>query len=378
MRQVSLDDRNINHCAIQENNSCCAAVTGLSYKSCQFPNNYAESDLNSVVVHLAQRALSEDQSSGASIEAENVSIIVGNCTNASLTRAGQLMSFLGLTGNGINMHISNPLQGLDIAINELQTSVSNTALLVLLDSLEDIPGQNSYYISVFVIRTLPKAIEYSKKIYAAVALLSKANNDLVELKAKYKEAQIPTSSINLFTLTSKSGNKIDAEIAQLSAWFVEDDNDIGIGGELSDNNVFKKDPWCSLQISLGNNGNHSVSGLTALVETIIAIQQRTFLPTRHTELIEQIDVKRSPFYFNFAIRPWFHPQIHPHFRNIGQQLPYSSSRRRAAFHITEKNGKNYHLVAEEYEDANELKHGSLQADWPSELFNLLEKIATSC
>ncbi len=354
---------NTNSSIKQENNSCSIAITGLSYISCY---GHGKGDLKSSLIQIAKEALVDD-----SDIAESPCLIIGNCGNANLISAEQLLPLLGLTGRGTDQQISNPLQGLDMAINQLQSSACNIVLLLLCDSVENIQEpQNSYYLSAFVLRPLSRAIEINKKVYASISFLLKANTDdhLLELKAKYKEAQISTSSINLFTLNSKSENAITAQIAQLSKWFAKDTKGIEVASKANGDNVFREDPWCSLQIGLRDKSNHSVNGLTSLVETIISIQQRTFLPLQQTDFIEQIDLRHSPFYFNFAIRPWFHPQIHLHFRAMSPQPTYSSSHRRAALHITEEDGQIYHLVAEEFEDANELKQRNLQPHWPAELF----------
>jgi malonyl CoA-acyl carrier protein transacylase/phosphopantetheinyl transferase (holo-ACP synthase) len=367
---------NTNFSTKQENNSCSVAITGLSYRSCHIIDGEGDTDLNSLLIQLAKEALIDDQSNGTAPVADKNYIVSGNCSKANLIATAQLFPFLGFTGQGINQQISSPLQGLKTAINELQSLACNMVLLILCDSiecnsLEDNSGrQNSYYLSTFILRPISKAIENNKKVYASIPLLLQTNNDdqLIELKTKYKEAQIPTSSINLFTLSAKTENSISTEIAKLSQWFVDDSKGIKATKKVKNDNIYKEDPWCSLRIETESTNNQSANGLTSLVETIISIQQRTFLSLEQTDLIEQINLSNSPFYLNFSVRPWFHPQIHLHFRGMSPQPNYNSSQRRAALHVAEQNGQTYHLVAEEFEDANELKYENLQPHWPSELF----------
>lgn len=129
----------------QENDACSVAITGLSYT-----NGYGrdEGELTSLLVQVAKEALVDD--SGI---VESLCVVVGNCSDASLISTEKLFSLLALTGRGINQHISNPLQGLDTAINQLQSSACNIVLLVLCDLVENIAEtENYYYFSAFVVR----------------------------------------------------------------------------------------------------------------------------------------------------------------------------------------------------------------------------------
>ncbi len=262
------------------------------------------------------------------------------------------------------------MEGLEVAVNQLQSSQNDVALLLFCDLLENVSGSESYYLAAFVVRNLTQAIEQNKKIYASIPLLYKTNTGFSDLAANYRAQNLATSSVNLFTLESRGSNLAAASITELSAVFVKNISEVK--GNRKQGSL---ESWCALQMPTENDINHSANGVSSLVNTIVSIQQRRFLPIPNPPLIEQLHLKGSPFYLNLTDRPWFHPQIHPQFRNISPQPSYIPSLRRAALHVIEKDGTAYHMVAEEFEDVEEVKHRNLQPEWPCEIFVFFAKSA---
>jgi len=354
----------------QELSSCRIAITGMSYSAGSAQPLYDSDNQSLLLIDLAKAALSDDGYKSN----EKISVIVGQCLESALDvespasaqfllSASQLAASLDCTAAGIfrDERISNSLQGLQTAITRLQSSNDESILLVLTDN-----GKVKSRSIVLVLRRLHEAKEKEKRVYASVALLCQVANDtnLDELKSNYEQAGISTRSIDLLTFIPKTPSaSIGQDFIKLSQWF-------------TDSNKYIDRAWCALQLAGGNENNGPTNSISSLIETILSIQERALLPAVLPEFLlvdgallkNQIDFKKSPFYLNTVLRPWFYPQIHPYLRQMNPQTSYDISLRRAGLHLTGCDGQIYHMVVEEGEDVNELRSLNLRPSWTSEVF----------
>ena len=364
---------NINNSGKGNKNSRTVVITGLACEnSCL--TDFSNFDCQSIFVRLAENALNDERQNNGQLLNEKLDIIIYHSKQTAKIVSSELASQIGLGGRNSDIEASNILQAINIALSQIQFSDCPGILLLMCDQLEQTAAEDSHYLSALILRPLTKAIQTGKKIYASILLSSSINADnLSELDSHYNANSIDTQSINLFTLKLKSNDMISSQVENLSKWFLKN-NIVSQIKDPKNNGITNGEGWCSLYIDSHNSNRQSI-GLSSFVNTIISLQQRKFLSVRNSSLIDSINLKQSPFYFNFSERPWFYPQVHPQFRHISPQLNYTPSLRRAVFHIIEEDEQSYHMVLEEFENADEIKERNLQPDWPTELFTFFAENA---
>ena len=396
---------NLANSLVQESKSCPVAITGIScllttgedlktfwqnlfcsndqsLSNASSVDNNTKDDL-SILSKLAVAALADAEMAQDSPFAKKASIIIGDCyhinsdsrtfENQNLDCAAQLRSILGWSEHGENIvsHIESPLQGLSLAAEKLYSGESDAILLFLIE--RGSPDRNIQSATAFVLRRvadldLEKERSYASLIIAyheqekSVVGMDDKNERYKALKTVYQKAKIQMRSIDLLAIGTQSSVWTKADFANFAQCFAESDSEDGKD---------RKQGWCCIRETNFVEDSNLKSRLVPLLETILSLQQKVFLPTRSMSSLAKVDSLPRPFYFNGSLRPWLCPQIHAQFTEISPPVTdYSSSSnlRRAALHYIDQAGNFSHFLLEECKDKNEAKGTDLNPQWDSELF----------
>ena len=313
---------------------------------------------NSLLLQLAKEALADANISEHSYTNHCIHIIVNDCRiDQSDKNISQLVATLQLSNGNANIHHSTKSfgQGLNIAVDQLQSRQVDAALMIVIDT------QSA---AALVFKRREEVIEQKERIYAVPILLyeeqpNKDENHYQTLNNIYSQKEFKGNSFELLAITAPSSSKIQSHINSLSQCF-----------------RLPKQAWCSLRTSIADDQFKSTHVVMPLIETILSLQQRLILPAISPQpqlnSKEQPDsLPSSPFYIYTTVRPWFYPQIHKQLAQLNPDLIDQIDHinlRRAAFHYIDFDGHFCHLLLEECSDVNEIKSQDFKTNWESEIF----------